>query len=174
MNFVLETVAPRLLTQADLNALEWDGEFAHFRKLYAEIYESMSKGNALMWGIFLDREGLIGQCFIQLSSSRPELADGKRRAYLYGFRIRPPYRNRGVGTRFLNTVENDLTERGFSIITLNVGRDNPKARRLYERRGYCIVGEEPGQWSFRDQFGELRQVHDPAWRMEKHFSLKSC
>jgi ribosomal protein S18 acetylase RimI-like enzyme len=149
--------------------LEWDGEFAHFRKLYAEIYDSMCKGNALMWGIFLDGKGLIGQLFIQLSSSRPDLADGKKRAYLYGFRIRPPYRNQGLGTRFLDSVENDLLKRGYSIVTLNVGRDNPQARRLYERRGYHIVGDEPGRWSFHDQFGELRQVHEPAWRMEKNF-----
>jgi ribosomal protein S18 acetylase RimI-like enzyme len=64
-------------------------------------------------------------------------------------------------------AETELIERRFSYATLNVGRDNPKAQRLYERLGYRVVAPEPGRWSYEDENGVLREVHEPAWRMEK-------
>jgi ribosomal protein S18 acetylase RimI-like enzyme len=53
------------------------------------------------------------------------------------------------------------------IATLNVGQDNPAARRLYERRGYRVVGAEPGVWQYVDHDGFVRTIDEPAWRMEK-------
>ena len=79
----------RKATDQDLIHLEWDGEYRHFRKLYQEIYESSKKGDAILWVVELNGSGIIGQVFIQLDSARKDLADGRARAYLYGFRIHP-------------------------------------------------------------------------------------
>ena len=67
----------------------------------------------------------------------------------------------------MNTIEADLKERGFKQATLNVGLDNLDARRFYNRLGYLIVGSEPGFWSYIDDKGKRRDVHEPAWRMVK-------
>ncbi len=169
----LSRIIIRQLVQEDLPALEWGGEFAHFRRLYADIYQSACKGNAVMWIAELNRSApeidarLIGQLFVQLSSERRELADGIRRAYIYGFRIQRPYRGFGLGTRMMQIAERDVTQRGFQFITLNVNRENISARRLYERLGYRIVAAEPGKWSYLDENGHRQEVHEPAWRMEK-------
>ena len=160
-------VTIRHLRKTDLPALEWNGEYTHFRRMYADTYRNATLGRTVLWIAEVLDVGVIGQVFIQLHSSRPELADGFTRAYLFGFRIQPPYRNKGIGSRMMDTVEEDLIERGYLRITLNVAKDNPEARRLYERRGYQVVAEEPGQWSYVDHEGVRREVNEPSWRMEK-------
>jgi len=156
----------RRLTKADLPALEWDGEYSRFRRLFAETYQSAVKGRAVLWVADLPGLGLIGQLFVQLNSARLELADGKTRAYIYAFRVRKSYRGAGLGTRLLQTAEADLVRRGYQWVTLNVGRDNPNARQLYERNGYRVVASEPGIWHYIDETGQRREVNEPAWRME--------
>lgn len=160
-------VIVRQMVEADLPDLEWDGEYTHFRRLYAEVYESARLGRAVLWVAELPRRGVIGQLFVQLNSGRPELADGTNRAYIYGFRVRPDYRSQGIGSRLMRAAEEDLVRRGFRWVTLNVGQDNPDARRLYERHGYYSVATEPGEWSYIDHHGHRQEVHEPAWRMEK-------
>jgi ribosomal protein S18 acetylase RimI-like enzyme len=169
----ISNVIIRQIKKTDLPDLEWDGEYIHFRRLYAEIYQSSMTGKAILWGAFYPEEGLIGQLFIQLTSARIELADGKQRAYIYGFRIKTSYRGYGIGTFMLHFVERDLALRGFTRVTLNVSLDNPSARRLYERNGYNIVGDEPGNWSYLDHLGHRRNVHEPAWRMEKKLTREN-
>jgi ribosomal protein S18 acetylase RimI-like enzyme len=163
-------VTIRQIKKADLPELEWDGEYIHFRRLYAEIFQSSISGKAILWGAFYHGEGLIGQVFIQLTSARSELADGKQRAYIYGFRIKSAFQGYGIGTFMLHFIERDLAIRGFNQVTLNVSLDNPGARRMYERNGYHIVANEPGNWSYLDHLGRRRNVHEPAWRMEKSLS----
>jgi ribosomal protein S18 acetylase RimI-like enzyme len=157
----------RQVKHQDLPALEWDGEYRHFRRLYREIYHSACQGKAVLWVADLAPVGVIGQVFVQLDSARKELADGQTRAYIYGFRVRPSYRSLGIGGQMLQTLEKDLLNRGFRLSTLNVGQQNPGARRFYERFGYRVMAEEPGRWSYLDDQGMRREVHEPAWRMEK-------
>jgi ribosomal protein S18 acetylase RimI-like enzyme len=165
---LLSRVEIRLVNRRDLPALEWDGEYAHFRRLYREVYQSASQGQALMWMANLAPTGIVGQVFVQLNSARKELADGAKRAYVYGFRVRPTYQNKGIGSMLLSTIEGDLLERNFKWVTLNVGRQNTKALRFYERHGYRIVASESGDWSYLDEQNQRHEVHEPAWRMQKH------
>jgi ribosomal protein S18 acetylase RimI-like enzyme len=170
----LSQIHIRQLSRDDLLDLEWDGEYTHFRRLYREVYQSSVKGNAILWGVDLLSVGVIGQLFVQLKSARAELADGVERAYIYAFRVRPLFRGYGIGTRLLQAVEEDLRQRGYLWVTLNVGRQNEDARRFYERNGYLVVAPEPGRWSYLDDQNQRHEVHEPAWRMEKelHYSLK--
>ena len=123
-----------------------------------------------MWVVEMGGKGIIGQLFVQLESHRQELADGRQRAYLYGFRIQHAYQDHGVGSRLLEKVEIDLMRRRFRWITLNVGRQNLKALRFYERHGYRIIAAEPGEWSYVDHLGQHQQVCEPAWRVQKCLS----
>lgn len=163
----LASVVIRPLTKDDLPALEWEGEYQHFRRVFADAYEHYRKGLSVLWVADLPGRGIIGQVFVQLTCDRPELANGYSRAYLYSFRVRPAYRGFGLGTKLMQTVEDDLRQRHFSMITLNVARENSQAMRLYLRRGYRVVAPEKGAWSYLDDEGMVRHVEEPAWRMEK-------
>jgi ribosomal protein S18 acetylase RimI-like enzyme len=153
---------------ADLPALEWEGEYRHFRRLYLDTYNRMVSGNAIMWVANNSDGKLIGQMFIQLASSNAELADGTTRAYMFGFRMRESYRNAGIGSSMLEYVETDLFTQGFKILCLNVAKDNLRAIDLYNRCGYEITGPDPGIWSYQDADGIYHSMEEPAWRMEKH------
>ena len=164
---LLARVTFRHALRPDLLSLEWDGEFSHFRRLYSEAYRSSELGQAIIWIAELSNVGLVGQLFVHLRSDRRELADGETSAYIYGFRVRPAYQSKGIGTKLLEIAERDLIQRGYSIVNLNVGQDNQRARLLYERLGYRVIGSDPGQWSFYDQHGRRQNVNEPAWRMQK-------
>ena len=157
----------RIADQGDLTALEWNGELTHFRRLYQQVYSNACDGKACIWVVEIPGVGVIGQVFVQFSSGRKELADGESRAYVYGFRVQPEYRGGGVGTLLLKRVEQDLVERDFNCVTLNVGRENLAAQRFYQRNGYTIVAAEPGRWSYLDHLGKRHDVNEPAWRMQK-------
>ncbi len=163
----LDQVIVRNAQKEDLPDMEWNGEYRHFRRVYADAFQQMQRGHSLLWLAEHPNCGLIGQVFIQLICDRHELADGLERAYLYSFRVQTQYRGKGVGTRIMNVVEDDLLLRGFRYVTLNVARDNPRAQQLYVLRGYTVVAPEPGIWSYQDEDGIWHRVEEPAWRMEK-------
>ena len=167
----LHQVIIRQLVEEDLPALEWGGEYQHFRHLYAEAYQRARRGNTILWVAEHPLRGLIGQIFIQLKCGRSELADGNSRAYMYAFRIQPDYRNQGLGTRLITHIENDLLQRNFEVLTLNVAKNNIAAIRLYQRLGFSITAPEPGRWSYIDHNGEQQNVIEPAWRMEKGLKI---
>jgi ribosomal protein S18 acetylase RimI-like enzyme len=161
------TLKIRTIHYEDLPDLEWGGEYTHFRRLYAHAYQQQNKGAAILWAAELPGAGIVGQAFVQLIGSRPELADGTARAYIYSVRVRTPYRNFGIGSQIMQRAETNLIEQGFLYATLNVSKDNLKALRLYERLGYTVIANEPGDWSYLDHLGRRRMVHEPAWRMQK-------
>lgn len=172
-NLWVETIAIRKMQKNDLPALEWDGEYTRFRNVYQVEFERSQIGSSVLWVAEKPGTGVIGQLFVQLNAERQELANGFSRAYMYAFRIRPPYRRVGLGTRMIQVMEDDLLRRGFCQITLNVGKTNLSARRLYSRLGYRVVANESGRWSYKDEKGILRNVEEPAWRMEKFISRVS-
>jgi ribosomal protein S18 acetylase RimI-like enzyme len=163
----MNPVLIRLANKDDLADLEWEGEYTHFRQLYADTYLMAEQGAALIWIAENNGTGLVGQCFVSLRRNHPDLAEGERRAYIYGFRVKPKFRNQGVGTHIMQTIEDDLSKRGFQRVTLNVGKDNLAARRFYERLGYRVIGSDPGYWSYIDDRGKRIDMHEPAWRMIK-------
>jgi ribosomal protein S18 acetylase RimI-like enzyme len=169
MNWLeMNPVSIRQAEKDDLVNLEWNGEYTHFRRLYADTYMMVEQGAAAIWIAETNGNGLIGQCFVSLKRNRPELADGIVRAYIYGFRVKPEYRNLGIGTCIMQAIEADLKKRGLQQVTLNVGKDNQHARRFYERQGYIVTGEDPGYWSYIDEKNRRIDMHEPAWRMIKN------
>ena len=162
----------RPVKKEDLQALEWEGAYKKYRRMYADIFYSTLFQKSLMWVVEIEGKGIIGQAFVILKSTALDLADrdGKRRAYLFGFRIREAWRNMGVGSYLMGFIEGDLSKRGYHIITLNVDKDNVDALRLYQRLGYQIAGSHAGKWSYVDDQGDLQYVNEPSWRMVKGIS----
>ncbi len=160
------TVRP--VEERDLSALEWDGTFLHFRRLFRQAYEDMRLGTRYLLMMEHAPSGeMVGQVFIQWNSSDPRFADGRRRGYLYALRIKPDYRERGLGTRMIRAAEDVLRRRGMDTASIGVEKNNPRARALYERSGYRVIADDPGRWSYIDHEGNSREVLEPAWLMEK-------
>ncbi len=165
-----DRVIIRRLEAGDLPSIEWDGEYSHLRKVYERAFQKSQTGATILWVAELPERGIIGQVFLQLTSDRGELADGRTRAYLYSLRVKSAYRCMGFGSRLMDVAEDTLREMAYTMVTLTVAKINHRAIALYKRRGYRIVASEAGLWNYQDDKGRWQSVREPAWRMEKNLN----
>lgn len=169
---ILSDLIIRPVTKADLPGLEWDGEYWKFREMFTSLYQNSLAGRTLMWIVVNPQGEQVGQAFVMLRSAERDAADGENRAYVFSFRVKDQWRNQGVGSYLMHFVEDDLRQRGFKYVTLNVAKDNQAALRLYQRLGYQVIDSRPGKWSFRDPNGVVHHVKEPSWRMIKQLRAK--
>lgn len=150
----------------DLPALEWGGEYRRYRRLYQRAMREAHQGRRALFVAEVGGE-IVGQIFVQFVCNRPELNDKSSTGYIQSFRIKPPFRNFGIGTRLIHQAEDVLRERGFHQAVIAVAQENRAARRLYERLGYTVFAEDPGQWSYVDDHGQLKYVSEPNYLLRK-------
>ena len=60
--------------------------------------------------------------------------------YIQSIVVKPDYRNRGIGSRFLAHLENLIFSQHPNVF-MCVSSFNPGAKRLYEKLGYETIGE---------------------------------
>lgn len=87
-------------------------------------------------------------------------------ALLWAAHVEPGYQSRGIGTALCLHLERVALRRSFTVMKLNVGKENGRARRLYERLGYSISGEEIARWSYREG-DRVVEVAEDCWTMRK-------
>lgn len=159
----------REATDADLVGLEWEGEYSRYRHLYQKSMQDAKKGRRVLL-VSEAAEKLIGQIFIQLNTIPADPLKLPATGYLYSFRVRPKYRNIGIGTSLVRRAEEKLRQLAFRRVLIGVAKENKGARRLYERLGYKIFAEDPGKWSFIDDQNSEHVVNEPTYIMEKILS----
>ena len=74
---MVDQVAPliREAQESDLRALEWEGRYKHFRRLYRQAMREAQQGRRILLVAELEEE-IVGQLFVQLESRAGRLADG--------------------------------------------------------------------------------------------------
>lgn len=89
--------------------------------------------------VFLLRadDAVIGTCVCMRSWDRP------REAMILSMGIRPGWRGRGLGQRFVTLVLDKLQARGLRSVSLLVGAENRRAIKVYEDVGFKVVGNAP-------------------------------
>ncbi len=150
----------------DLSALEWEGEYSRYREVYRKAMEESQRGQRLILVAELEGE-VVGQIFVQYQSTPRDPWDEGSSGYFYAFRVRPKLRNQTIGTQLVEAAESHLVERGFDRAVIAVAKDNPAAERLYARLGYIRFGEDPGNWSYRDEQGRIQHVFEPSNLLHK-------
>jgi ribosomal protein S18 acetylase RimI-like enzyme len=147
----------RAARRADLAQLEWFGAHRDLRLVEAAGWTHVEAGDVLF--LVADVRGFpVAQLKIALVHEEDVKADGARSGYLYGLRVFGPFQRLGIGSALIARAEEILRERGYRHATIAVERDNPDARRLYERLGYASIREVPRAWSYVDPDGRTRKV----------------
>jgi ribosomal protein S18 acetylase RimI-like enzyme len=82
------------------------------------------------------------------------------------------FQGQGIGTWLLSNAEVMALDRGLEWATIAAAKENTGARRLYERLGYKIYGENNGSWSYVDHRGITREVNEACWLLEKKLELR--
>jgi GNAT superfamily N-acetyltransferase len=135
----------RFSREEDVPLLEWFGLFSKDREVFNEVFASQRRGENLMLLAIANRVP-IGQVWIDLKKH----ADGSA-ALIWALRVIPWLQGLKLGTKLLHAAEQLILEAGFAFAELEVEKNNPDARRLYERCGYKLAGEstETGRWVLR-------------------------
>lgn len=101
----------------------------------------------LLW----DGADLIGELHVTWRSDDPRFAIDGQRAYLSAFRIREDRQRVGFGSFLLDSVirmidqgafqDSSFSQGIYREITVGVEDDNPRARHMYEKRGFtrCVA-----------------------------------
>ncbi len=156
----------RLAVKEDLSKLEWYGQYTHFRNVFRRTYREQQQGRRVI--LVADSNNFpIGHIFILLKSARYTESEDDPRAYFYSLRVMEMFRGHGIGSRLVEEAEAIVRERGATWAMIAVAKHNHRARRLYERLGYQVVGDDDGQWSYTDHLGRIRFVTEPSWILEK-------
>lgn len=56
-----------------------------------------------------------------------------------GIVVDPAYRNKGLGSLLLERIINHAQENGFHSVRLDVIDNNPRAKKLYEKKGFSTI-----------------------------------
>ncbi|MBQ8982056.1 MAG: GNAT family N-acetyltransferase [Lachnospiraceae bacterium] len=86
--------------------------------------------------VLYDNHVLIGELHVMYECDDDRYAVRGRRAYLFAFRIRDGYQNKGYGTYLLQSILAELTEHGYSEFTVGVEDDNDTAIHMYQTLGF--------------------------------------
>ena len=86
--------------------------------------------------VLYDKDVLIGELHVMYESDDENYAIRGRRAYLFAFRVREDFQNKGYGTYLLKTVLTVLKEHGYCEFTVGVEDDNFRAIHVYQALGF--------------------------------------
>jgi GNAT superfamily N-acetyltransferase len=157
----------RFAEREDLPKLEWYGEYTHFRRVFQRAFDDQQIGRRLML-LAVVNNWPIGQVFIQLENLDDVYSGSGKRAYLYSLRVMDAFQRRGIGTALIREAEEILVARDYRSLSIAAAKENPGARRLYERYGFRVFLEDAGRWSYVDHEGKTRHVVEPCWVLEKN------
>jgi len=151
--------------EEDVPALEWFGMFTPHRELLAQAWARCRTGDNPM--LVADLDGFpVGQVWIDLARRVPEPV-----GMIWALRVLPCLQRLGIGARLLAAAEAEIRRRGRQIAEIGVEKENPDARRLYERLGYRAAGEELEDFKYTTPWGEERREVVDQWILRKHLGL---
>lgn len=68
-------------------------------------------------------------------------------AYVSDIAVAKNERRKGIGEKLLEECEKICREKGCSFLSLEVRKSNEAAKALYEKRGFCVLGERKNFYS---------------------------
>lgn len=161
-------VVIRTAARADLDALEWFGQFTHHREIIDEAFARQERGENLM--LVADLNGFpAAQTWVDLAARGDESV-----GVLWAVRVFPILRGLGLGARMIAAAEGALADRGFRFAEIGVEKDNPRARRLYERLGYRFHRELQEWYEHAGPDGVRVRVPVDQWMLRKDLSRREA
>lgn len=129
----------------ELNAIYDMSRFENFQKTREKNLRSRRE-----ICVVAEEEGkFVGEISIMTKNSNiPVAVIPNKRMYLFGLRVLPEWRNKGIGTALLQYAISMSARRGIFEFTIGVETDNPDARRLYEKMGFVTMLENCSEMQY--------------------------
>lgn len=110
-------------------------EYNNVEQMISECTHDIQNGIIDIFVLY-DRAVLVGELRVMYESDDENFAIRDRRAYMFAFRIREGFQNKGYGTYLLKTVLDALKEKGYCEFTVGVEDDNLRAIHMYQTLGF--------------------------------------
>lgn len=105
---------------------------------HARTFDELMRSREYADGYMLEADGkAVGFGLVAKTWSREA---GGMVLWLEELYLLPEYRSRGLGSEFFAVCERYAAEHGYARIRLEVEAENARARALYERLGYALLG----------------------------------
>ena len=166
----LKTVNIRLLREDDLPELEWGDEYRRYRRIYREIFRNSQKGLSIPLVAETSGDGIIGQVFLSQKEPNANYGIRTRCYFLSSFRIKPDFRDHGLGSLLLQECEKQVRLHRIRDIYLNCARNNDRARWFYQEHGFKVVRIDEGTWTYVNDEGFVVSEPQNAYLMRKALS----
>lgn len=129
------TVTIRRAGAADLDALDWleHASFASDRLSRRSLRTLIARPSASVL-VAETGDGLVGSLLVLYRRNT-------RAARIYSLAVDSRARGAGIAARLMAAAEHDATNRGATVIRLEVSRDNRPAIMLYRKLGYRQIGQ---------------------------------
>ena len=72
------------------------------------------------------------------------------RITLAGIQLLPEHQNKRIGTNLIEQLKQETEQKNIPLC-ISVEKDNPNAKRLYERLGFSIVGQDEAEYHLEYQ-----------------------
>lgn len=126
------------LTVHDLYILTELFNYNNVEQMISECTHEIQKGSIDIFVLY-EKDVLLGELHVMYESDDEDYAIRGRRAYLFAFRVREDFQNKGYGTYLLKTVLAILTGNGYFEFTVGVEDDNLRAIHIYQSLGFNEV-----------------------------------
>lgn len=103
-------------------------------QVYVEDFEN--RGGDICYVAEIDGK-IIGAAWVRIMNDYGHIEDG---VPLWAISLYKEYRGRGIGTKLMKSVLNELKEQGYDRTSLSVQKANP-AWHLYKRLGFTVAEE---------------------------------
>ena len=127
-----ETIAPRPLVDDVVGFRSRTDAWARRRARYEEWF---ADGSAFLHVAESTPDGLVGYALARIVQGSAQLAVPEPAAELESLSVARALRGRGIGSRLIAAVHDDLRARGVEILGVTVFAGNDDAARLYARHG---------------------------------------
>jgi ribosomal protein S18 acetylase RimI-like enzyme len=128
------------------DATEADREFLwglHSRAMRGPVERTWGWDEGFQRGFFDEHFDPAGRRIVVVDGRDVGVLQTEQRKdshFLANVEISPPFQGQGVGTAIVRDLVAEARTRGVPV-TLQVLKENPGARRLYERLGFAVTGE---------------------------------
>lgn len=148
----------RDLHDDDVETMAWAGSPTHLDYVRAAV--ERAKAGEVILLIAFDGDESIGQGGADLTA-----VEGAAKFWM--FAVREDRRSQGIGSAMMSELEDRVRAAGFDTAVLSVEQSNPRAKALYERLGWDVVGETTESWQQDDGNGEVFTYTTNCWVMAK-------
>ena len=119
----------------DLHILTQLFEYNNVEQMITECLQDIQNGVIDIFVLY-ENDVLIGELHVKYESDDENYAIRGRRAYMFAFRVREDFQNKGYGTYLLKNVLAILKENGYREFTVGVEDDNFRANHMYQSLGF--------------------------------------